>query len=171
MVLQRIMIFGLPGSGKSTFSIALAKSLNLPLYHLDKHFFVDGWVERNKDEFLQIQKEIVNQEQWIIDGNALSSLELRYARASLVLYFCSSRPLCLSRLIKRRFIKDISVDDRAAGCRERLPLHLIRYMWTFDRRVSPLLKRLRASYPKTAFYKIENSFDLNNVYKFIKSIK
>ena len=35
---QRIMIFGRPGSGKSTFAVELALKLNLPLYHLDKYF-------------------------------------------------------------------------------------------------------------------------------------
>lgn len=35
---QRIMIMGRPGSGKSTFSIKLQTMLNIPLFHLDKHF-------------------------------------------------------------------------------------------------------------------------------------
>lgn len=53
---KRIMIFGIPGSGKSTFALKLSRLLNLPLFHLDKYFFVSGWEERNYEEFLQIQQ-------------------------------------------------------------------------------------------------------------------
>jgi adenylate kinase family enzyme len=165
MVYKRIMIFGLPGSGKSTFSVYLSQQLSLPLYHLDKYFFVENWVERPKKDFLHIQHNIVAQEHWIIDGNALSSLEIRYAHADLVLYFSTPRFLCFGRLIKRRFFRDLSIQDRAEGCQERLSYRLIRYMWSFDHRVCPLLKCLQQTYPKTPFYKIRSSQDLEDVKK------
>lgn len=44
---NKIMVFGLPGSGKSTFATKLAQFLNLPIYHLDKHFYVENWIERD----------------------------------------------------------------------------------------------------------------------------
>jgi len=156
------MIFGLPGSGKSTLAMTLSQSLKLPFYHLDKYFYVENWVERDKKDFLTIQQKLVEQDTWIIDGNAIRSLEMRYARADLVLYFCVPRPLCLGRLIKRRFFKDTSIQDRAKGCRERLPFHLIRYMWTFDHRVRPILEQLQKAYPTTPFYKIRSATDLKN---------
>lgn len=53
--INKIMVFGLPGSGKSTFATKLAQSLNLPIYHLDRHFYVENWVERDYQEFLEIQ--------------------------------------------------------------------------------------------------------------------
>ena len=63
------MIFGRPGSGKSTFAHDLHKITGLPLHHLDKHFFTRNWVERDKQEFLDIQQSIVDTDSWIIDGN------------------------------------------------------------------------------------------------------
>src|SRR3546814_2774176 len=38
---QRIIVTGLPGSGKSTLSLALAAKTGLPLIHLDLHFWKD----------------------------------------------------------------------------------------------------------------------------------
>lgn len=49
---MKIMIFGRPGGGKSTSANQLSKELGLPIYHLDKYFYVENWVERNYQEFL-----------------------------------------------------------------------------------------------------------------------
>jgi len=54
-MIKKIMIFGRPGSGKSTFALDLQKMLNIPLRHLGKYFFRDNWVERDYDEFLEKQ--------------------------------------------------------------------------------------------------------------------
>ena len=171
MTHQRIMIFGLPGSGKSTFAAKLAHQSRLPLYHLDRHFFVENWVEQNPDDFLNIQRLLVNQDEWIIDGNAIRSLEIRYSRATMALYFCFSRPLCLSRLLKRRFFKNESIQDRAEGCYERLPSHLIKYMWIYDRQVVPLLAPLQKRYPQVVFHKIRSAQDLKKILKLLLSVR
>jgi adenylate kinase family enzyme len=78
---KRIMIFGRSGSGKSTFATWLAEKLTLPLHHLDKHFYVANWVERDYNEFLQIQQNLVNSDCWVIDGNSIRSLEMRWSKA------------------------------------------------------------------------------------------
>jgi adenylate kinase family enzyme len=49
-----------------------------------------------------MQQEIVDQDAWIIDGNSLRSLEIRYARAEICLYFNYPRWLCFLRLIKKK---------------------------------------------------------------------
>ena len=97
------MIFGRSGSGKSTFAHDLHKITGLPLYHLDKYFFTRNWVERDKQEFLDIQQSIVDTHFWIIDGNSIKSLEMRYRRADLVLYLNFPRWLCYIRVFKRIF--------------------------------------------------------------------
>ena len=60
---MRIMIFGRPGSGKTTFAYELSKKLNLPLYHLDKYFFTANWVQRDYQEFVIKQLEVLNLEE------------------------------------------------------------------------------------------------------------
>ncbi|HXF90407.1 MAG TPA: AAA family ATPase, partial [Candidatus Nitrosotenuis sp.] len=92
---KRIVIFGRPGCGKSTFALSLHQATGIPLYHLDKYFFTSNWVERDYGEFLAIQQSIIDQDQWIIDGNSIRSLEMRFARADLVLYFNYSKWVCL----------------------------------------------------------------------------
>jgi adenylate kinase family enzyme len=95
------MIFGRPGGGKSTFAVWLSDALQLPLHHLDKHFFTANWIERDYNEFLSIQKNIVTGKTWIIDGNSIHSLETRWSHADLVLYFNYPKWICYWRILKR----------------------------------------------------------------------
>jgi adenylate kinase family enzyme len=154
MAAKRIMIFGLPGSGKSHFAKRLHLATGLPLFHLDKIFFKEGWVEEDTEVFLSKQRALVTGDHWIIDGNSVSSLEMRWGRADLVLYFHLPRLLCLARLIKRRFFKDKTIDDRAPSCPEVLRGRLIRYMWNFHDRVRPRINALQKEYPLASFQEI-----------------
>ena len=130
--LKRIMIFGRPGSGKSTFAAWTSGSMTLPLHHLDKHFYVKDWVEQDYNEFLQIQQDFVNNECWIIDGNNTRSLEMRWSKADLVLYFNFSKAICYFRIFKRFLRQNKLFDDRAPGCAEKIRLSLLKYMWGFE---------------------------------------
>jgi adenylate kinase family enzyme len=162
---MRIMIFGIPGSGKSTFAVRLAKILQLPVFHLDKYFFKEGWKERDYNEFLEIQQSLVEKDSWIIDGNAAKSFEVRYSRADVVLYFRFNRLLCLWRIFKRLMLKDPHISDRAEGCSERVRFILIKYLWGFEKRVHESVKQLKMRYPNVEFYEIRNDKELEGVFK------
>ena len=155
------MIFGPPCSGKSTFANTLHKTTGLPPHHLDKHFFTKNWIERDTQEFLKIQQSIVDTNSWIIDGNSIKSLKMRYSRADLVLYLNFPRWLCYIRVFKRIFDKSTEIDDRAAGCRDSTSWKLLEYMWTFDQRVEKPIKYLREKYPEVPFVEIDNDKELN----------
>lgn len=157
------MIFGRPGSGKSTFAALLSRLIGLPLCHLDKYFYTKNWIQRDYSEFLQIQQNIVNTEEWIIDGNNSSSFELRWSRADLILYFNLPRIICYWRVLKRYFKQDMLFDDRAPGCRETVQLSLLRYMWSFEERVAKNVKHLREKYPQVVFKEIKGKHDLDEI--------
>lgn len=158
----RIMIFGRPGSGKSTFALKLHETTGLPLYHLDKYFFENNWKERNYNEFLTIQRSLVNQDEWIIDGNSTKSFEMRYAKADLALYFNYPRYICYWRIFKRLFCKNKAIDDRAENCNETVRFSLIKYMWSFEKRVKKQIANLRTKYPNCRFMEITSDKDLGD---------
>lgn len=163
--MKRIMIFGRTGSGKSTFAVRLAQALELPLYHLDQWFYTEQWVERDRAEFLAIQQNLVDQDHWMIDGNSLKSLEMRYCRADTVIYVCLPRWLCLLRLLKRRFFKDRSIQDRAPNCPEKITLKLLQYTWTFEDRTRDQIVSLRAAYPNVPFYEVRTQNQLDMLFQ------
>ena len=123
---------------------------------MDKYFFTDYWQERNYEEFIALQQKLVNQEQWIIDGNSTKSFEMRYKRADICLYFNFPKTLCYWRVFKRLLYKEILIDDRADNCCERVSWSLLKYMWGFEKRVNPILDLLKQNYPDVRFIEIKS---------------
>lgn len=167
-VLNKIMVFGLPGSGKSTFATKLAQSLKLPIYHLDKHFYVENWVERDYQEFLDIQQSFVNQSRWVIDGNAMKSLEMRFQKADVAIYFHYSVFFCLWRILKRVFQKNWHIPDLAEGCTKSVRFRLIKYMFRYHKRYSPEMDELCKKYPQVHFYIFKSD---REAYQFLKAVE
>lgn len=164
-VIKRIMVFGRPGSGKSTFSDELSKALNLPLHHLDKHFYEENWAKRDYSEFLEIQQNIVNSQSWVIDGNCTKSFEMRWAKSDLVLYFNFPKPICYFRVFKR-FFKPNAFDDRAFGCFETIQMSLLKYMWSFEKRVKNQVVTFQGEY-SAIFKEIKNDHELKELKVFL----
>jgi adenylate kinase family enzyme len=160
---KRIMIFGRPGSGKSTFALWLANAFNLPLHHLDKHFFVADWAPRDYDEFLEIQRDIIITDSWIVDGNNPTSFEMRFDRADLVLYFNYPRMICYFRILKRFFQSSRTADDIPPGCDEVIQWVFLKYTWTFAKRVEKEIAFFKEKYPHKVFREIKSNADLEGL--------
>ncbi|HQA18247.1 MAG TPA: topology modulation protein [Novosphingobium sp.] len=132
--MQRILVIGSPGAGKSTLSHALAARTGLPLHHLDRMFWLPGWIERDRDEGRAILGGVLAQDRWIIDGNYGSTLPLRLTRADGVVWLDYSTKLCLGRALKRWWsYRGTARPDMTEGCPERLDLEFLHYILTFRR--------------------------------------
>ncbi|MHA1558549.1 MAG: DNA topology modulation protein [Alphaproteobacteria bacterium] len=160
---QKIMIFGRPGSGKSTYALKLHKEFNIRIYHLDRYFFIENWQERSRAEFLKIQQNIIQKDSWIIDGNSLNSLEVRYSRADICIYFNYNRIICFLRLIKRLLYKQKEILDRAYGCNEGISFKLLHYMWRFEKKVENKISMLRYKFPNVKFFEVQNDKNLEDL--------
>lgn len=146
---QLIAIIGRPGSGKSTFSLNLSIATGIPTFHVDKIFFQSGWKEREAEHFHRDLNNWISQPQWIIDGNALGSLRIRYAAADTVIVFALPAWRCIYRIILRRFMpKNTQLDDRAPNCPERITWKLIWYTITYRRRLWKVLTPLMTEFPR-----------------------
>ena len=66
--MQRIMIVGGPGVGKSTLAQLLSAKLNLPIIHMDHFFWASNWVQRDKDEVTQLARVAAAGPRWIFEG-------------------------------------------------------------------------------------------------------
>ena len=93
--MERIVIIGCGGAGKSTLARQLGEKLDLPVVHLDGIFWLPGWVEMDRDEFDRRVREEMAKEIWIIDGNYNRTMPERIARCDTVIYLDFSRIKCL----------------------------------------------------------------------------
>ena len=100
--MKKIMIIGCPGSGKSTFSRALHEKTGIPLYHLDMMFWNADRTTVEKQVFMERLKNAMEQDEWIIDGNYGSTIELRLAACDTVFFLDYPVEVCLQGIRQRR---------------------------------------------------------------------
>jgi len=113
---RRVLVIGMAGSGKSTFSRALSAKTGLPVIHLDLYQWKPGWVRPSEDEWRDTQTRVLAGDTWIADGNDLDSLELRLARADTVVLLETPWWTCAFRCFRRGLSKPVG--EMPEGCED-----------------------------------------------------
>lgn len=136
--MQRVLVFGCSGAGKSTFARRLAQATGLPRTELDAVFWQPGRVQTPRPEFFEKIAALCAEPAWILDGNYPSSLHLRLPRADTAIWLDYPRHRCLRQAISR-MIRDYGRvrPGFAVGCPERFDLPFMRYIWNFNRATRP----------------------------------
>ena len=98
---RRVLVTGMAGSGKSTFSRALSARTGLPVIHLDLHYWKPGWVKPSDDEWRAKQRSLLAGDAWIADGNYHQTLDLRLERADTVVVLDTPWWVCAGRAFVR----------------------------------------------------------------------
>lgn len=153
---RKFALIGPPGSGKSTLASKLGKILAIPVHHLDKHMFEPDGKKRDKQEFIGIQKALLNEEAWIVEGCSSGTFEMRFSKADVFIYLNLSRMLCIWRLFKRMFNykKDLS------GLRV-LNWEILRYTWNFNKEKGARTNELKEKYPNVHFLIFTNQKEVD----------
>lgn len=136
--MKRVAIVGPGGAGKSTFARALGERIDLPVIHLDHHFWKPGWVESPRDEWRQRQSELFAGDRWIADGNYGGTFDERFARADTVIFVARSRLACVAYAVGRT-ARNHGKAVQAEGCPERFQLAFYRWIWNYERDSRPRL--------------------------------
>ena len=99
--MQKVLVVGCPGSGKSTFARALHDATELPLYYLDMLFWNSDKTTVERDVFLERLNSVLQKPRWIIDGNYASTMEKRIVACDTVFFLDYTTEICLDGLAKR----------------------------------------------------------------------
>lgn len=102
--MQRIVVLGGPGNGKSTLAAALAERLGLVHIELDALFHVTDWESASDEEFRAglVARMAAAPRGWVTCGNYLSrAQDLHLDNADTVVWLDHARPLVTWRTAKR----------------------------------------------------------------------
>lgn len=91
---MRIALLGLPGSGKTSLALDLARKLEIPHIEADRIF----WAGRN----LRAEaRNLVELKDWIFDGHMSKVSDLVLPKADHIIYVKHPEMSCLLRVLKR----------------------------------------------------------------------
>lgn len=93
--MERVIVIGCPGAGKSTFARALRDLSGLPLYYLDQIWHRPDGTNISRPEFDSQLEHILKQQRWILDGNYLRTLERRLSYCDTVFLLDLPLQVCL----------------------------------------------------------------------------
>ena len=99
--MQRIMVIGCPGSGKSTFAKELAKITSIELIHLDMLYWNKDKTTVDDKTFNERLHLAVNKPCWIIDGNFSSTIEIRLNLCDTVIFLDYPTEVCVNGVLSR----------------------------------------------------------------------
>ena len=105
--MQKVIVIGCPGSGKTTFAEKLNKKTGLPLYYLDAIWHKPDKTHIDRENFDEQISRIFDASEWIIDGNYNRTIEMRLQQCDTVFLFDLPTDVCIQgardRLGERRY--------------------------------------------------------------------
>ena len=163
--INKISIIGGSGTGKTTLSNNLSKTLNLPVYHIDGIHYLKNWQVRNKEERNKIILRKIREEKWIIDGTYRDTLKQRIEAADLVIYLDYSSLAQVKGVIKRYFKGHNKEKPEIPGCKEKMDFNFFVFVlhWRRDKRGN-IINNLNSAKNKNVLI-FKNQRQLNKWYK------
>ena len=146
--MNKVIVIGCPGSGKTTFAEKLHEYTGLPLYYLDAIWHKPDKTHISREDFDKRISEIFNEDKWIIDGNYKRTIEMRLKECDTVFLFDLPTEVCLQ-----------GATERIGKCRYDLP-------W-IETELDPEFKRFIEGFPKDTLPYI---YDLLEKYKDKKQV-
>ena len=137
--MERVMIIGCGGAGKSTLARKLGEKTRLPVVHLDQIWWEPGnWQHLQKPEFDERLMAELEKPRWILDGNFNRTMELRLEACDTVIYLDYPRLVCLKNWIGR-VIKNWGRHrpDMTEGCNEWFDPEMAKWIWKFNKTKRP----------------------------------
>lgn len=84
--MQRILVLGCAGAGKSTVARALGARYGLPVVHLDRHYWRPGWVAPSETDWRAEVERLAASPHWVMDGNYSGTMPQRATHANAIVF-------------------------------------------------------------------------------------
>jgi adenylate kinase family enzyme len=147
--MQRIVVLGCGGSGKTYLSNRLARELDLAVTHLDAIYYDADWKPLAKEAFAVRQESLVASSRWLIEGNYASTLHIRLDRADTVIFLDLPAWACLIGILQRRWRYRGGQHDKS-GVYDRITWDFLRYVLRYRATMRPRVRRSLAEHGAAA---------------------
>ena len=156
--MERIIIIGCGGAGKSTLARQLGEKTGLPVVHLDQIFWSPGnWQHLDKETFDALLMAEMEKPQWILDGNYNRTMERRLEKCDTVIYLDFNRFICLAGWMKRVITNwGKARADMAPGCNEWFDPEFAKWIWNFNNQKRAMYLSLLSHLKDKKVYVLKN---------------
>jgi adenylate kinase family enzyme len=118
--MDRIVVVGTTGSGKTTVGSRIADILGLRFIELDSLYWGPDWVPREQTEFERSVVQAISSERWLVDGNYSRVREIVWPRATHIIWLNYSFSRVMCQLTRRTLSRVFHAQELFSGNRETL---------------------------------------------------
>jgi adenylate kinase family enzyme len=104
-VADRVLVYGVTGSGKTTLARQIGERTGTPWHAVDELTWEPGWVEVPPEEQRRRIAAICAEERWILDSAYSKWLDVPLARVQLIVALDYPRWFSLARLLRRTLLR------------------------------------------------------------------
>jgi adenylate kinase family enzyme len=118
--MERVLVLGPAGAGKTTFAAALARDLGFTHIELDSIYHQPGWTALSDGEFRERVDLLTTESGWVVDGNYSSTLQdVLWSRADTIVWLDLPRTVATRRVLFRTLKRLTTRRELWNGNRER----------------------------------------------------
>ncbi|WP_412028308.1 adenylate kinase [Deinococcus yunweiensis] len=118
--MQRVIVIGTTGSGKTTLARALADHLGVPHGEQDAWNHQPGWQAAPTEQFRAQVAAFTAGERWVMDGNYAKARDLGWARADTLVWLDYPGLVVFWRVLSRTVRRVVTRQELWNGNRETL---------------------------------------------------
>jgi adenylate kinase family enzyme len=156
---QRVLIAGSSGAGKSHLARIVAARLKLPYVELDSLYHGPNWTPR--PEFLADVRRVAAKPRWVSECQYASARPILLARADTLIWLDFRRLTVMHRVIRRSLIRAATRRPFFNGNTETFrswldPEHPIRWSWSRHPELADRIRTEAAAHPAAELVRLRS---------------
>lgn len=140
--MQKVLVIGCPGAGKSTFARRLRDATGLPLCYLDRLWHKPDRTHITREEFDRVLAEWLARPAWILDGDYSRTLPQRLEACDTVFFLDFPLEVCLAGVENRRGAQRPDMP----WVEEELDAEFLQYILDFGQAQLPAIRAMLEPY-------------------------